>query len=294
MRYTKPPLTFQEQVELLKSRGLIIANDAEAIKVLQNINYYRLSAYFPPFQTEKDMFDQGTTLDAIFCLHEYDRKLQNLILEALANIEVSIRTQLAYHLGHKYGPFGYLDSHNFYYYFDHYHWLKNIRENIKRSHEGFIKHFRTKYTSENDLPIWMVCEAISFGQISQLFRGLKKKDRQAISKNHFNIDHILMTSWLHTIVYIRNLCAHHSRIWNRILAIRPMRNKKDKNWDKIRNDKIFTIFLIIKKLTRFSTSWDEWSGKLLTLLGEFPNVDVIRMGFPNNWREVLFGNHHRL
>jgi len=73
-----------------------------------------------------------------------------------------------------------------------------------------------------------------------------------------------------------------------------MRNKKDKNWDKIRNDKIFSIFLIIKKLTRFSTSWDEWSGKLITLLGEFPNVDVIRMGFPDNWREILFANHHRL
>ena len=133
----------------------------------------------------------------------------------------------------------------------------------------------------------MVCEAISFGQISQLLRGLKKKDRTAISRSHFDIDHILMTSWFHTIVYVRNLCAHHSRIWNRILAIRPMRNNKDTDWDGIRNEKIFAVFLIIKKLTRFGGSWDEWSGKLLTLLGEFPNVDVARMGFPDNWREYI-------
>ncbi len=291
MKYTKPPLTFQEQVELLRSRGLIITDDAKTITILQNINYYRLSAYFPPFQTEKDVFDEGTTLDAILCLYEYDRRLQNLILEASANIEISVRTQLAYHLAHNYGTFGYLDPGNYYHYFDHYHWLRRIRENINRSHEIFVKHFRAKYTSETDLPVWMVCEVISFGQVSQLLRGLKKKDRQAISKSNFDIDHMLMTSWLHTIVYVRNLCAHHSRIWNRVLAIQPMRNKKDMDWDGIRNNKIFAVFLIIKKLTRFGGNWDEWSGKLLTLLGEFPNVDVTRMGFPGNWREVIFDHH---
>lgn len=291
MKYTKPPLTFQEQVELLKSRGLIITDDAKTITILQNINYYRLSAYFPPFQTEKDVFDKGTTLDAILCLYEYDRRLQNLILEASANIEISVRTQLAYYLAHNYGTFGYLDSGNFYHFFDHYHWLRRIRESINRSHEVFVKHFRAKYTSETDLPVWMVCEVISFGQVSQLLRGLKKTDRQAIAKSHFDIDHMLMTSWLHTIVYVRNLCAHHSRIWNRILAIQPMRNKKDRDWNGIRNDKIFAVFLIIKKLTRFVGKWDEWGGKLLTLLGEFPNVDVTRMGFPDNWREVIFERH---
>jgi len=287
MKYTKLPLTFPEQVELLKSRGLIITDDAKTIEMLQNINYYRLSAYFPPFQIKKDTFNEGTTLEAILYLHEYDMRLQNLILEALANIEITIRTQLAYHLAHKYGAFGYLDSGNFYHRFDHYHWLKRVRENINRSHEVFVKHFRAKYTSETDLPVWMVCEAISFGQVSQLLRGLKKKDKKAISKNHFELDHMLMTSWIHTIVYVRNLCAHHSRIWNRILAIRPMRNNKDTEWDGIRNEKIFAVFLIIKKLTRFGYSWSEWRGKLMTLLGEFPNVDVTRMGFPDNWREYI-------
>ncbi len=78
-----------------------------------------------------------------------------------------------------------------------------------------------------------------------------------------------------------------AQILNRILAIRPMLNNKDKDWDGIRNEKIFAVFLIIKKLTRFGGNWDEWSGKLLTLLGEFPNVDVTRMGFPDNWREYI-------
>jgi len=103
MKYTKRPLTFEEQVDLLRSRGLIITDDAKAVTILENINYYRLSAYFPPFQTAKDVFDEGTTLEAILSLYEYDRRLQNLILEASAKIEISVRTQLAYHLAHSYG-----------------------------------------------------------------------------------------------------------------------------------------------------------------------------------------------
>ena len=288
MKYSKPPLTFQEQVELLESRGLSVRDNGIALQALSHINYYHLSAYFLPFQSEPDKFNADASFDEILRLYEYDRRLQNLTLEALANIEISIRTKLAYYLGHKYGAFGYLDSKNFYHYFNHYKCLKKVRENIDHSHEIFVKHFRTKYTSESDLPIWMVCEVISFGQVSQLYRGLKKDDRKSISRNDFDIDHMLMTSWLHAIVYSRNLCAHHSRIWNRILAIQPMRNKKDKDWDNIQTNKLFAIFLIIKKLTLYGENWNRWSDRLLTLLGDFPETSKTKMGFPENWRELLF------
>ncbi len=288
MKYPKPPLTFRKQVELLESRGLNIPDDKIAIHVLEHINYYRLSAYFLPFQSKKDIFDDSTSLDDVLYLYEFDRRLQNLTLEALANIEISVRTKLAYYLGHQYGAFGYTDSSNYYFRFNHYNWLKKIRESIKRSSEVFVTHFQTKYTSETDLPIWMICEVVSFGQIFHLYKGLKKTDRQNISKNFFGIDHMLMTSWLHTIVYARNLCAHHSRVWNRILAIQPMKNKKDPDWHMINNNKIFSVFLLIKKMMHFHDTWDQWSGKLLTLLGEFPDIDNVKMGFPENWRELLF------
>ncbi|MCK4752702.1 MAG: Abi family protein [Planctomycetes bacterium] len=288
MKYGKPPLTFEQQIELLKSRGLIINNDSEAIEILENINYYRLSAYFLPFQSSKDKFNEGTTFVNILHLYEFDRKLQNLVLEALAGIEIAVRTQLAYQLAHKYGTFGYLDSNNFYHYFNHYNWLKKVQENVQRSHEVFVKHFRRKYTSETDLPIWMICEAIQFGQVSQLFQGLKKHDKQAIARGHFKIDQQVFTSWLHSIVYVRNLCAHHSRAWNRTLAIRPKKLHKSADWANVENDKIFSVFLIIKDLMFMRNQWDGWSGKLLTLLGDFPGVDVSRMGFPKNWRDILF------
>jgi abortive infection bacteriophage resistance protein len=124
MRYQEPPLTFQQQCEILRSRGLIIADEPAVINTLQNINYYRLSAYFSPFQTQKDAFNTGTTLDDILSLYEFDSRLSLLLAEAFARVEISIRTQIAYRLSHQYGPFGYTDHKNLYFYFNHFDWLK--------------------------------------------------------------------------------------------------------------------------------------------------------------------------
>jgi abortive infection bacteriophage resistance protein len=268
MKYHKPPLTFKEQCKILQSRGLIISDESVAIEALKNINYYRLSAYFAPFQTQKDVFKKSTTLNDILSLYEFDRRLCLLLTEPLAEIEISIRTQVAYYLSHKYGPFGYTNHRNFYMRFNHPDWLRKVEDNIEKSHEVFIKHFRTKYKSEEYLPIWMVCEIISFGQISQLFRGLMKHDRQAIARGHFGIDQMVMVSWLHTLVYVRNLCAHHCRIWNRTLSIRPKILHRSSQWQNIQNEKIYCIILVLKHLMRMQQKWDEWVKKLLMLLNE--------------------------
>jgi len=291
MKYTKPPLPFAEQIKLLQSRGLVIKDFQEALHVLEHINYYRLSAYFVPFQLERDVFIEGATLANILNLYEFDRRLRNLLADGLARIEISAKTQIAHHLAMKYGAFCYVNPACFHFDGDdnkHFQWLDKVRENMDRSHEAFKKYFYRKYDEETNLPIWMVVELMSFGQVSQLYNGLKKQDRQDIGRGYFRIDQRLMGSWLHTIVYIRNLCAHHSRIWNRKLSIRPLVNKKDKDWNSVDNSKIFAVFLLIKKMMHFQDKWDEWSGKLLTLLGEFPRIDVSNMGFVENWRAILF------
>jgi len=292
MRYTKRPLTFHEQVELLRSRGLIVPDTKDAIHVLEHINYYRLSAYFVPFQSVRDVFEDGTTLEDILRVYEFDRRLGNLITEGLAIIEVSAKTQIAHHLALKYGAFGYADANHFDFkkpmvWINHEQWLSKVKDGISRSQETFKKHFCEKYNQELDLPIWMAVELMSFGQVSQLYRGMTKHDRQDVARGYFKIDQKLMSSWLHTIVYARNLCAHHSRIWNRTLAIRPLTNKKDADWAGIDNRKIFGVFLLIKKMMHFRDKWDDWSNKLLRLFEEFTMVDVTEMGFPDDWRTAL-------
>lgn len=287
MKYRKPPLTFQEQYKILQNRGLVITDESAAIDVLQNINYYRLSAYFSPFQIRKDVFNTGTTIDNILFLYEFDRQLRLLLAELLADIEISIRTHIAYHLSHCYGAFGYADSSNFYMRFNHFEWLKKAESSLLQSHEIFVKHFRSKYKSEKHLPAWMICEVISFGQISQLFRGLKKHDRQAIAREYYGIDQMVMISWLHTLVYVRNLCAHHCRIWNRTLAIRPKILHKSSSWEGTSNDKIFCVILILKHLTYMQQKWKDWIQRLLTLLETSSLVDISKMGFPDDWKHLI-------
>lgn len=292
MKYLKPPLSFEEQICLLEKRGLAVPNKEQALHVLEHINYYRLNGYFPPFQSVKDVFDDGTTFEDIIRVYEFDRKLQNLLVEGLAYIEVSCKTQIGHYIAMNYGAFGHVNPDCFNFRFQQVHithaeWLRKVRDNTKRSRDAFKTHFFNKYNSETDLPIWMAVEIITFGQVSHLYRGMSKQARQDVARGYFKVDQALMCSWLHTIVYIRNSCAHHSLVWNRTLSIRPKANRKDHNWDNIDNSKIFSVFILIKKMMHFQNKWDQWVGKLLVLLGEHPYIDLLEMGFPQNWRDVL-------
>jgi len=222
MKYSKPPTTFQEQVDLLIKRGLIVEDPKKALLNISRINYYRLSSYFPPLQTKDHLFKKNTTINSIFELYDFDKKLRSLIFGALENIEITLRTKIAYYFSHTYGPSAYCDACNFSQGFNHPDWLAKLEESIARTHEDYVKDFFNEYDEERVLPIWIVIEIMSFGQLSIMLRGLKRSDRKRIAKDCFGIDEARLYSWVHTLVYIRNLCAHHSRIWNRTLAIKPM------------------------------------------------------------------------
>jgi len=287
MAYDKPPLTFEQQVDLLMQRGLEIADSGQAANTLSHINYYRLSAYFLPFQSEKDCFDPEARWEDILSLYEFDRRLCLWLTEVLADVEIGIRTQMAYYLAHQYGPFGYIEPAKFSHDFRHGQWLTRVRENVRRSHETFVKHFKAKYAGENDLPVWMVCEVISFGQISQLYRGLRRHDRQSIAREVYGMDQRVPYSWIHSLVYVRNLCAHHSRIWNRTLAIQPRKPGGSRLWHPVRNDKVFCVLLVCKGLVRMKERWEQFLANLVALIREYPQVDLRRMGFPENWQRIL-------
>ena len=108
-RYTKPALTFEEQIALLKSRGLVIDDEQRAIRHLSNVSYYRMSAYMLYFKkldaagNVLDEFEEGTTWDNVYDLYKFDRKLRLLIFDAIERIEIALRTQVIYQLSHMYG-----------------------------------------------------------------------------------------------------------------------------------------------------------------------------------------------
>lgn len=281
MEYQKPPLTYNEQLDLLISRGLKVENKVEALRCFKNISYYRLSAYFLPFK-QSEQFRNETSFKDIIDLYTFDRKLRLLILDAIEPIEVALRTQIIYHLSHKYGAFCYLEQANFSQRFKHIQWLQNLNESIEDSKEIFINHYKAKYTSSTHLPLWMAIETVSFGNLSYFFRGLKGEDKQVIA-NIYNITDIVLTSWLHALVCLRNLCAHHARLWNRVLTVKPTLPQKSSIWHGIKNSSIYSLLVVMKHLLNEINPDSTWSSRLQMLLENYSQVPLAAMGFPKNW-----------
>jgi len=202
--YLKPALTFNEQLEQLQERGLVIKDHDRALSLLGSISYYRLSAYWHPLRVRgkhgkiADGFIIDACFDDVIRLYEFDRQLRLLILDAIERIEVHVRTLITYHLGHTYGGFGHVDAASFHPRFKHTQWLENIEKETIRSRDAFITHYKNNYLGFPALPIWMITEVMSLGSLSFCYKGLKNNDKKAISQK-FGLHHKRLVDWLHEL-----------------------------------------------------------------------------------------------
>lgn len=291
MKYTKRPLNFHEQIELLASRGLVIKNPAEAVAFLNQVNYYRLSAYRLPFENAPHSFTPGTRFEQIRGLYGLDRKLRLLIMEAIECIEIAARTAVAYRISHRYGPFAHAEVKNLNPTFNHATWMTDVLTETDRSKETFISHFKAQYEEYPQLPIWAALEIMSFGSLSKLFGGLVNDDKREIA-GKFGLHPGVMGSWLHTLVYVRNICAHHARLWNRELAIAPRLPDKDPNWKTLHpaHSKrlasiLFLLNSLMTKLPSGQTAAADWRSRVEALLATDPGIPRFHeaMGLPAGW-----------
>jgi len=283
MEYQKPPLTYEAQLDLLISRGLQVANRHTALVYLKNISYYRLSAYYFPFKHSEE-FKSNTCFEDIIHLYTFDRKLRLLVMDAIEPIEIALRSQVIYHLSHTYGAFGYLNAKNFSHRFKHHEWLAHLDQLIADATETFILHYKNKYISSTHMPLWMALEVVSFGGLSRLFRGLVGADQQIISKQ-YDLQDTVLSSWLHMLVYVRNLCAHHARLWNRTLTFKPKLPEKSAAWKDVSNTRIYSVLAMIQYLLRQINPQSTWRQRLISLLNDYPQISVSVMGFPDSWQE---------
>lgn len=299
MRYLKPPLSFDQQANLLIYRGLQDVTISELIEFLQNVNYYRLSGYLYTFKkydhnTGEEKFANGTSFIIVKQRYEFDRRLRLLLMDAIERIEVSIfRTRLVEIHTTKYGPFGYTDPANYDYIFANSlgfsKLLSEIEDDISRSHEEFVARYKAKYVEEPCLPFWMTAELMSFGQMFTLYKNLEYGLKRQIS-SYFHIHPVVMDSWLHSLNYIRNACAHHVRLWNRLLPLPPKipYSKNNPEWHipvEVDNKRVFVILTICQYLLKELGLNGQWKSSVDILLGESPNVPIHMMGFPPNWED---------
>jgi len=303
--YAKKWQPISKQLQKLEDAGLIVGDAAAAERFLRHLNYYRFSGYGLAFESSRHQFASGATFEQIRHAYEFDRALRDLVYESMEVIELDIRTTVAYTFGETYQAFGHSDATHFYSAtkqvtggtaqaaFNHKQWHRSLQSETKRSSERFIQHFETKYSEYPDLPIWVATEIMSFGTLSRMIEGMLKPDLKRIA-SHYKLQPLTFISCLHHLVYVRNLCAHHTRLWDREWSIKPDL-PLGKLWSAPLlpgNNHLFASLLLqrtfLKTCTAEHTFADDWRERVQQLIDtrspQCP-APLAHMGMPNDWHQ---------
>ena len=296
MNYNKPAITIQDQIAKLKSRGLVISDDDKATSYLSNISFYRLRAYTFPFQDNTDPnhpFIQKISFEEIINLYVFDRQFRLFVLDAIEKIEISMRTQVIYQWALNHGSHWHLNGSLFRNSVQFAKDYTRLQQEVDRSVETFIDHYKTKYSNPPEPPAWMSLEVSSFGLLSLIFRNLNLgAEKKAITKYYGLNDVGILESWMHSFSNIRNVCAHHSRLWNRRLTAHIKMPTNPKN-PFIQNKiilpyKMYASLCCIKYVLDIISPGNTFKERLLELMSTCPLAQEKEMGFPKNWKQEQF------
>ena len=319
--YDRPWKGFEEQIDLLKSRGMEIDDQSSALHHLKSLGYYRLSAYWYPFRSfelqqdkvtqaityiRQDSFVSNTHFSDAVNLYLFDKRLRQLVFDALENIEVAIRVDIAHLLGERdtFAHHSIQEFHNSFANKVNRHtgntrfddWSTKYVSLLGRSKEDFVKHYRAKHGE--DLPIWVAIEIWDFGAMSQLYSMMKVPDQKAIALKYGVEDWKVFQSWLRSLNYLRNLVAHHSRIWNRNIIDQPKLPKPGEiSWcdSFIGNGALisrsFLLLAITAHLVKIIEPDISWPTDLQHHLDDFPEqvsdkkLSISDMGVTEDWKD---------
>lgn len=281
----KRPTSIEEQINKIAERGCDIGSRNFAHKVLSEINYYRLTAYFLPFKTENDMYINGTSLETVYNIHEFDCELRRLCFSILEKIEIMLRVKISYYHAQKYGALGYLCNDNFNKYHDAEKFSEHISRTIKNNeNQPFVKHHIEKYGSK--FPIWVIIELFTFGEISRFYSDMKTADKKKIADQICGSTYTNAKSWLVCLTDFRNYCAHSSRLYYTVFTSKPVTPDKMKYTLQKR---VFDYIMLLKFFYPDKDKWqDNFLNPLKSLLKKYENyINLRHMGFPKNWEELL-------
>lgn len=287
MEYKKPPRTINQQVELLKERGLIVEDEETLKKYLTNISYYHFSIYFKFFQKD-DIFIAGTTFENVLNIYVFDQKLRLLLLDVLERIEKSFKCRLTYEIAVLSGDSCWIsDAKYFKNEVTHNDRIVELLENLRYSKEIYVKHYYETYNLPKYPPVWMVIETLTFGQCVMIYSQLKPEYQKVIAGT-YGINKKFITNWLHALSVIRNFCAHHSRLWNRemVITLNQRHGIYGKLFDNSNGNRLFNYLLVMQIINCKFNPTSKWVERLEKIISEH-SINISHMGFPNDWKERL-------
>jgi abortive infection bacteriophage resistance protein len=294
--YNQPSLTVEQQLELLISKGLVISNKEFALSWLSNVSYFRLKTYsyfFKDYQNSNGNFIPDTSFEDIINLYTFDRKLKLIIFDAIEAIEIAVRTRISNTMSCKYGSHWYLNAGLFTNderKFDHSKFISDIKKDCENPEETFITNYMKFYKDPELPPSWMIMEILSFGKISLLFEHLTAREEKNQICSDLGLPNNILPSWLHTFTYLRNLSAHHTKILNRTFTIKPILPTRRKlrfltEADSVNNAKVYCSLCCIEFLLNKIHETTSFKKNLLTLTIEYPQIDLSKLGFTENWKK---------
>lgn len=301
MKYDKDPLTFDEQAELLLRRGMR-GDKGLIVRRLQSVSFFRLSGYWYTFRQDNKTdphsplseFKPGTTFEAVWERYAFDRRLRLLMMDAVERIEIVVRSLLATHHAMRHGLFSYAETPAALPSRDSF--VDKCGEEQRRSKDAFVRHFVRKYSDRHAfLPIWMAAEIMSFGTLLTLHRGSHQSIRREIAAP-FEVHATVFASWLLMLNTIRNICAHHGRLWNRELGTRPQIPERLPDWQTpiaITGNRVFVALTICRWCLARIAPQSGWHERLHALLRSSPTIPLNSMGFPESWESspIWTGSH---
>ena len=312
--YIKKFSTHAAQIALLEQRGMVVADHARAELCLARIGYYRLSAYVYPFRLReqengktvvRDQFYGQPDFDDVVRFYIFDKNLRVMVSDVLERIEVALRAEVAHRLG-AVDPWAHRNAAKLDGSFSirnsrrpgrghltlHQDWLDSQDSNFQRSNEDFAKHFRSKYSGHP--PIWIATEAWDWGTLSNFYPGMKAVDRNAIAAKYGKLKSPEMEAWIRAMNDVRNVCAHHSRLWNRGLKVTlkwpalgvmpPLDHISGSQLSLSRLYGVLLVMVTIMRVLHPATKWHErMRDFILQNAPSNPAIDCSKAGFPNGW-----------
>lgn len=300
LRYSKPPLSIPEQIQQLKDRGLFVNCDQVAINALSLIGYYRLSAYWlffeePPSEGENrsHRFKQGSSFAQVIDLYNKDRLVRLLVIDAIERIEIAARSAWVQEMSVRYGPHSYLNRELFKPGFDHGEQIGKLRSQLDQSNEIFVSHYRNTYSDPDLPPIWAMTELISLGTLKAWINASRLVVTTKVARSLGMPSPQVLNGVLHSLNLLRNISAHHGRIWNRLIVKRLPKIKKYRSrfvMEAVDGEgmqpakKIYNYLAVMAIMVRKVSPLSTWPSRMASILASMPEDQQREMGCPLGWQ----------
>ena len=291
MSYTKPPLDTLDIIETLKERGLRIIDEVQAVNFLNHVSYFRFATYLRPMEDDASThhYKPTASFEKAVILYEFDARLRHLLFSAIQQIEVSLRSKIINKFSLAHGAMWFVDSslaankHKF------AENLSALERELQRSKDDFIKEHFAKYGSEGYPPAWKLIELTSFGCLTKLYFNFSDTAVKKLIAREYGVpQHEILESWMKSVNALRNACAHHGRVWNRIMPVMPqLPTRLKKTWIadiSIAPNRLYAILCCMIYWLNAIAPDNTLAKDFRVLLDAYSNIDTRAMGFSENWR----------